>query len=781
MKFFAWFATVLLALNAGFAQELQQLPGVGALTVEGDLSAQMVAGIGKFLDAQTSKASAERGKFWYRDFSSKEAYERSTATNREHLRIIIGGTDSRLPVKSLEILSSTLNPALVAEADSFVVRAVRWPALEGVYGEGLWLQPKQAPLARVIVLPDADQTPEMLVGLAPGLVPERQFARRLVEHGCEVLVPVLLSRDDTFSGNEALNRFANQPHREWIYRQAYEMGRHVIGYEVQKVRAAVDYFSSLPTAGAAGPKIGVAGYGEGGLIAFYAAALDTRLEAVLVSGYFQNRERLWEQPIYRNVFGLLREFGDAEVATLIAPRALIIEYSPGPAVNGPPAPRSGRSGAAPGKLTTPEYAAVESEFERGAALLKNGGQKMVSQWSLIAGTEGMTTGPFSDRAMIALMNALGIPGSKPKPPGAALVDARSACDPAERQKRQVKELQEFTQRLLRSSEVVRDDFFWNKMKNTSAEEWPAKVEPFKKIFRGEIMGTFGSPTLPPNARARKILERDKWTGFEVVLDVYPDVFAWGYLLVPKDIKEGERRPTVVCQHGLEGVPADTVDEDPQHQGYRYYRAFAAKLAEKGFVVFSPHNPYRGRDKFRELQRKANPLGTTLFSIIIAQHGRILEWLNTLTFVDGNRIGFYGLSYGGKTAMRVPAALDGYCLSICSGDFNDWVRKNATVDSGISYMFMNEYEMPEWNLGQTFNYAEMGALIAPRPFMVERGHNDGVGLDEWVAYEYAKVRRLYDEIGVPDRTAIEFFNGPHTINGKGTFEFLQRHLRDIKNN
>ena len=47
--------------------------------------------------------------------------------------------------------------------------------------------------------------------------------------------------------------------------------------------------------------------------------------------------------------------------------------------------------------------------------------------------------------------------------------------------------------------------------------------------------------------------------------------------------------------------------------------------------------------------------------------------------------------------------------------------------------------------------------------------------EWVAYEYAKVRRLYDKLAIGDRTAIEFFNGPHTINGAGTFEFLHRHL------
>ena len=38
-------------------------------------------------------------------------------------------------------------------------------------------------------------------------------------------------------------------------------------------------------------------------------------------------------------------------------------------------------------------------------------------------------------------------------------------------------------------------------------------------------------------------------------------------------------------------------------------------------------------------------------------------------------------------------------------------------------------------------------MVPRPFMVERGHEDGVAPDEWVAYEYAKVRRLYDRLNL----------------------------------
>ena len=134
-----------------------------------------------------------------------------------------------------------------------------------------------------------------------------------------------------------------------------------------------------------------------------------------------------------------------------------------------------------------------------------------------------------------------------------------------------------------------------------------------------------------------------------------------------------------------------------------------------------------------------------------QHQQIVDWLGTLPFVDTQRIAFYGLSYGGKTAMRVPALVKNYCLSICSADFNEWVWKNASIGNRYSYMGTGEYEIFEFDLGSTFNYAEMAALIAPRPFMVERGHFDGVAPDEPVAYEYAKVRFLYEaKLGIGDR-------------------------------
>jgi hypothetical protein len=258
-----------------------------------------------------------------------------------------------------------------------------------------------------------------------------------------------------------------------------------------------------------------------------------------------------------------------------------------------------------------------------------------------------------------------------------------------------------------------------------------------------------------------------------VLDVWPDVFAYGILLLPKDLKPGERRPVVVCQHGLEGRPIDVADPKIDNSAYHH---FAASLAEEGFVVYAPQNPYIGVDRFRIIQRMGHPLKLSLFSYILGQHEQMLNWLSAQPFVDPERIGFYGLSYGGKTAVRVPPLLDGYALSICSGDFNEWIWKTTTVLAPQSYLLTKEYDMYEFNFANIVNYSELANLMAPRPFMVERGHDDPVSVDGEVALEYAKVREFYDKMNIGDRTEIEFFNGPHEIHGKGTFEFLKKHLR-----
>jgi hypothetical protein len=445
---------------------------------------------------------------------------------------------------------------------------------------------------------------------------------------------------------------------------------------------------------------------------------------------------------------------------------LLVEYCRGPEVKGPPEPRPGRSGAAPGQLRTPEWKAVEAELERSRTFPRPLRHFGFDAWT-VGGREAL---PGNIAPFLARLH----PGAKVslKPPGPVLQDVRPNVDPAARQKRQLDQLIDFTQKLLRDSGRRRHETFWSKLDTSSLEKYQASCEPLRRQLWEEVIGKLPAPTLPPNPRSRQVYDEPRWKGYEVMLDLYPDVFAYGILLLPRDLKPGERRPVIVCQHGLEGRPTDVVNPRVRTKPYH---SFGAQLADRGYIVYAPQNPYIGQDRFRVLQRKANPLGLSLFSFIVRQHERTLEWLATLPNVDSRRIAFYGLSYGGKTAMRVPALLPGYCLSICSGDFNEWVAKNASVDFPGSYVFSGEYEMPEFNLGHTFNYAEMAALIAPRPFMVERGHDDGVGIDEMVAWEYARVRRLYSRLKVPERTEIEFFAGGHEIHGVGTFRFLRQHL------
>ncbi len=745
-------------------QQIHTLPGTQPLTWEGDLSEKMMDGAHRFVEREIDESIQSRQKYWKRDFTSRQAYERSVEPNRQRFMTSIGVVDARLPV-AIERFGDDDNPALVAEAGAYRVYQVRWPVLEGVSGEGLLLQPKKPPLAYVVALPDADQTPEQIAGLATGVAPEKQFARRLAESGFEVIVPVMIDRTARWSGHPDI-RMTDQPHREWIYRQAFHMGRHVIGYEVQKVLAVVDWLREKRGGTA---KVGVAGYAEGGLIAFYAAAVDTRIDAALVSGYFDSRQHVWSEPIYRNVWGLQREFGDAELATLIAPRGLVVEYSTVPTIVSPR-----------GSLSTPSFESVESEFNRIDQLTRPGFQPK----QLVNGAHNDPAGPGSQQALQQFAKLLSVASLSPA--GGPLADRRKSVNVAERQKRQVMDLERHVQGLVRNSEQARERFFlykvspeladetWTKelrRKTISPNEFIEGSKPYRQYLWEEVLGKFDEPLAPFNPRTRQIYDTEKWIGYEVVLDVWPDVFAWGVLLVPKDLKPGERRPVVVCQHGRGSVPKDVIEGDDA-----YYHDFAARLADRGFITFVPHNLYRGEDRYRWLSRKANGVKASLFSFIIGQHDQLLRWLETLPFVDATRIGFYGLSYGGETAVRVPAVLERYSLSICSGDFNNWTQKVAATDQRFSFMYTIEWEMPYFNMGNTFDYAELTYLMIPRPFMVERGHHDHVGRDQWVASEYAKVRWLYTQFGLADQTAIEYFNGGHTINGQGTFEFLHKHLR-----
>jgi dienelactone hydrolase len=771
----------LLLGGPALCGEAPVLAGTTALDPGTDWRRTTLRQLHDFLDRQIQLASHARERFWNRDFTSAERFARSIEPNRVRLRERIGAVDPRVAFRDLRLVGTLDRPALRARTERYEVFSVAWPVLNGMTAEGLLVRPRGPIRAAAVVITDADQTPESLVGLRPGEAAGAQFVRRLAEQGVMILCPVLIDRRDKWSGDERLERYSDQSHREWIYRQAAVVGRHIIGYEVQKVFAAVDWLERQ----AEGRPVGVAGYGEGGAIGVLAAALDARIDVAWVSGYFGPREELWKEPLYRNIWRYLEEFGDAEIAAMLAHRALILEYSRAPEITHPGVPthkgatRDRLTSAGVGRLTTPPWDAARREWERALAIVPANSR---SAWTWVDdGSRGPTTFGSAE-ATARFTAALGI-SSVGAGPSMDFITSSSITEEEvdDRQFRQFWEMQEFTQKLGRWSEYRRNEFFWDKLEAIrSPEEWTRRTVGLHEYFADEFIGRIPIEPGIGNPRTRLLpeFENPRWSAYEVVLDVWPGVNTWGYLLLPKDLKPGERRPVVVCQHGAAGNPSNVVSRLGMPDYSVALRGVGAALADRGFVVLAPFNPnaIMGQEFFA-LQRKANPLGKSLFSLITANHERFLGWLQAQPFVDPGRIAFYGLSYGGKTAMRVPAILPGYCLSICSGDWNNYVPKMMSVRRDKnSFMFTPQHETIEFNLANTFSYAEMAALIAPRPFMVENGYRDIVMPVEWAAGEYAKVKKLYYYLGIPERTDMDYFDGPHEIHGEATFRFLHHHLR-----
>ena len=736
------------------------LAGTEPLTIEGDLSHQLVSANDVFLDRQIETARSSREEKWKPGFEAD--------TRREELSRLLGlDRDSRPEAIGFEYFGN--QASVLAEATGVSASQVRWDAIDGIRGEGVLIEPAARPVADLIAIPDADQTPEEIAGLVAGSKTS-SYALLLAQHGCRVLIPTVIER------KEIPFRMTR---REWLHRPAFELGRHLLGYELHTILAGAD---ALVGSATEDRPLGILGWGEGGLHALFAAALDTRFDAACTSGYFGPREEMWKEPAEHNIFGFLSGFGDAELGALVAPRPLVIEFGEYPDARfrsreGEPErleerpPKAGK----PGRFQHHEVEDINRELARL--------REISPEFTNLHPIESFE--PISATALSAFLHYLTETRFEKalKPAEWQLVDASVDLKAIniERQDRFARSIEHHHQRALIQSRQDRVEYFED-LKTDSLDSFEESVEAYRKKFREEVIGDFNLPLCDANPRSRPYQEGEKTISYEVVLDVFDEeaggpVFAYGILTLPKslDLESGEKRPVVVCQHGLEGTPQDVIGEAK----FKAYQAFATRLAERGYITFAPQNGYKYFDLFRLQQFKAQSIGKTLFSIIIPQHQQITDWLANLPFIDSDRIAFYGLSYGGKSAMRIPPLVDHYCLSICSADFNEWVWKNAATDpKSLRYSYANkgEYEIFEWNLGGTFNYSEMAALICPRPFMVERGHFDGVAPDETVAYEFAKVRHLYQaKLGIGDHCEIEWFVGPHAINGKGAYQFLDKHL------
>ena len=687
-----------------------------------------------YFSGRVAATQAIRDEKWKADFSALRAYEQSMVSHRANCRKMLGLPDERADAKQA-------TSRILAKTNDLAIERITVPIAEGLASRGLLFAPKgKGRHPAIIVCSDATCCPEQLAGLTADAKPP-QWLKEMLSRG--VMVYVVQSVQRTIDHPQCKKLYPRN-RRQILYRLGYIVGRSLPGLDVQDTLSGIDYLASRGDVD--DKRIGLVGAGQGGMTALYAAAVDTRPAAVAVGDYFDRREGCWAEPADRRLFGVLLEFGDAELAGLIAPRPLAIVRSSDSAL---------------------DIESVKSEAARAARFYKGlGAERELSVYANCAKKEDALS-----RSILHTAERLGA--------GPSSINASHATDlPAKVSRKEAdavrnehfEERIRYLRNMVDGSEAAREKR-WG-LTTRPPVEFP-RIKAAMLEDYGNLVGKVDISATPPNPRTKLALITDKYKLYHVMLDVTEGVELYGHLLVPRNIKG--RTAAVICQHGLDGTPGNI--SGLGEKGDTCYHQCGRRLAEHGYVVFAPlilhHYPVSQVD---EQVRKASSAGMMRLAMVVAKTNRAIDFLQTLPFVDAKHIGYYGLSYGGYSAIWCAPLVDRLAATIASGNFNDRREKLTSDSTGTSYFVLPYEDMYNWNIMNRFAHPELIAMTAPRAFCIEFGQHDGITTPEWTATAWGQTKAIRDHMGFTDRIELSHYNGVHEMHGIKTFDFLDRFLR-----
>ncbi len=262
---------------------------------------------------------------------------------------------------------------------------------------------------------------------------------------------------------------------------------------------------------------------------------------------------------------------------------------------------------------------------------------------------------------------------------------------------------------------------------STIELWEKRKEELRKCFFEKLkLSPFPAKT-PFNPYITPERKYNGYTVENIAIETIPGVYLCGSLYKPARGKGPF--PLVLCPYGHFSNPDTNL-----YGRYRpdmQYRC--ATLARMGAVVFSYDMFAWGESRLQfasELHRTvlAHTM-QTLNSI------RAIDYLTTLPFVDGKRIGITGASGGATQAMLATALDDRITVSVPVVMVSSYYYGGCPCESGMPLQTCTDL--------LTYN-AEIAAMASPRPMLVI---SDG---DDWTKHvpeiEFPYLQKIYSLYG-----------------------------------
>jgi len=279
----------------------------------------------------------------------------------------------------------------------------------------------------------------------------------------------------------------------------------------------------------------------------------------------------------------------------------------------------------------------------------------------------------------------------------------------------------------------------------TAEDWQHRRADILRSFQeaaGPLPERFQQT--PLDVRILKTEETPHYRRVKLSYQPEPGDQATAWLLIPKHLQD--RTAAMLCLHQTTRIGKD----EPVGLGGSPSLHYAHELAQLGFVCLVPDYPSFGEYKYDFRTQGAHYASGTMKAIW--NNIRAVDLLAARPEVDAKRIGCIGHSLGGHTAIFTAVFEPRLAVIVSSCGFTAFHHYNGGRLAGWTsdrYMPRIRDQFGNDPNRVPFDFYELIAALAPRPFLTNSPlHDDNfdVGGVKKVMAEAQKVYQLY---GVPE--------------------------------